>query len=105
MLDQFIDFLSQNEFKQFHSNLSLTKSAINFLKSTNPRLVVEQFIEIVGPYKNNIFDCNESFFLNFESSINLSSDNILIGMNLRDIWKSNITNEQKAHIWYYFQQF
>ncbi len=107
ILDQFLDFLESN-FLIFRSDIILTKSTIDFIRRSNPRLVVEQYMSYVAPYEKNIFECDEDFFLNFDTNlkqIGLTSDDILFGSKIRNIWlSSEITNNQKAYIWLYFQK-
>lgn len=107
LLDQLFEFLEVN-FSDFKSDLILTRSAVQFIRRSNPRLVVEQFLKYVKPYSKQIFECNEDFFLDFDnlkSSYDLSSDNILLGMRIKNIWLSNeITDRHKAYIWLYFQK-
>jgi hypothetical protein len=39
------------------------------------------------------------------SQLGLTTDNILFGSKIRNIWMSrDITDNQKAHIWLYFQK-
>jgi len=107
ILDQFFDYLETN-FKFFKSDIVLTRTATEFIRKSNPRLVVEQFMMAVMPYQKHIFNCDEDFFLNFEENIpknSLSSDNILSGMRIKTMWLSDeITDTQKAYIWLYFQK-
>jgi hypothetical protein len=105
LLDQFFDFLESN-FQDFKSDIVLTRSTAEFVRKSNPRLVVEQFMSYVGPYKYEIFNCNELFFLDFEKNLyNITSDNVLSGMKLKNMWiSSEITELQKANIWMYFQK-
>lgn len=108
ILDQFLDYLELN-FVYFKSDIILSRSAIEFIRKSNPRLVVEQYISTIEPYKTYIFNCNEDFFLNFDS-INLSQigftqDDLVLISKIRNIWiSSNITDNQKAHIWLYLQK-
>lgn len=107
VLDQFFDFLELN-FIYFKSDIILTRSATEFIRNSNPRLVVEQFMDMVTPYRNQIFDCNEDFFLNFETNMSnqkLSHENVLSGMKIKNMWvSSEINTQQKAYIWMYFQK-
>ena len=107
ILDQFLGFLESN-FLIFKSDIILTKSTIDFVRRSNPRLVVEQYMSYVGPYETYIFGCDEDFFLNFDTNlkqIGLTSDDILFGSKIRNIWlSSDITDNQKAYIWLYFQK-
>jgi len=107
ILDQFLDFLEFN-FLIFRSDIILTKSTIDFVRRSNPRLVVEQYMSYVAPYETYIFECEEDFFLNFDTNlkqIGLTSDDILFGCKIKNIWlSSDITDNQKAYIWLYFQK-
>lgn len=107
IVDQFMDYL-ETHFPFFRSDIILTRSTVEFVRRSNPRLVVEQFMSYVGPYENYIFNCDEDFFLDFDTNlkqIGLTADNILFGSKIRNIWMSNdITDKQKAHIWMYFQK-
>lgn len=107
ILDQFFEYL-ENNFPYFKSDIILTKSTTVFIRNSNPRLVVEQFMNLVSPYQQQIFDCNEDFFLDFEKNLNksdLTGDNLLAGMKIKNMWLSEeITDHQKAYIWLYFQK-
>ncbi len=107
LLDQLFNYLESN-FPYFRSDVVLTRSTAEFIRNSNPRLVVEQFMMYIAPYQKQIFECNEEFFLNFESNLNssdLTSENILVGMKLKSMWLSpDTTDIQKAHIWLYFQR-
>lgn len=107
ILDQFLDYLEYN-FTIFKSDIILIRSTMEFVRRSNPRLVVEQYMSYVGPYENYIFDCNEDFFINFDinlKQIGLTSDDILFGNKIRNIWLSNTTTDhQKAYIWLHFQK-
>lgn len=107
ILEQFLEYLESNFFV-FKSDIILIKSTIDFIRRSNPRLVIEQFMSYVGPYEDFIFNCDEEFFLNFDvnlKQIGLTPDDILFGNKIRNIWlSSDITDKQKAHIWLYFQK-
>lgn len=107
ILDQLFDFL-ENEFPFFKSDVILARSTMQFIRKGNPRLVVEQFMGYVAPYKNEIFNCDEDFFLNFDKNLNkteLTVDNMLSGMRIKNMWlASDTTDHQKAYIWLYFQK-
>lgn len=107
ILNQFLDYLEEN-FHFFKSDLILIRTTVDFIRSSNPRLVIEQYMSFVGPYSNYIYTCDEDFFLNFDlnlKQLGLTTDNILFGSKIRNIWmSSDITDNQKAHIWLYFQK-
>jgi hypothetical protein len=106
LLDNFFDFLEES-FVNFKADMILARSTAEFVRRSNPRLVVEQFMEYISPYKTQIIECDEAFFLNLDikNVKNVSHDNILFGMKLKQIWEiSNLTDIQKATVFYYFQQ-
>lgn len=107
ILNQFLDYLEEN-FHFFKSDLILIRTTVDFIRSSNPRLVIEQYMSYVGPYSQYIYNCDEDFFLNFDlnlKQLGLTTDNILFGSKIRNIWmSSDITDNQKAHIWLYFQK-
>lgn len=107
LLEQFIVYLETN-FTLYKSDIVLIKTAVDFVKKSNPRLVVEQFILSVKPYKDELFDCNENFFLDYEKNLELldvgDQETGLIS-KIKDLWLSrDITDNQKAHIWLYLQK-
>lgn len=105
ILDQFFDYL-ETEFLEFKSDIVLTRTGVEFIRKNNPRLVVEQFVSMIEPFKQYIFNCDEDFFLNFNLlDGGISNENSLLCMKVKKIWMSeNITDTQKAHIWLYFHK-
>lgn len=108
VLDQFLDYLETN-FQDFRSDIILSRSTVEFIRRSNPRLVVEQYINCIYPFKKHIFDCNEDFFLNFDNlnleDIGFTKDNLVLVSKVKNIWvSSNINDKQKAYIWLYFQK-
>ena len=108
VLDQFLDYL-ENNFQDFRSDIILSRSTVEFIRRSNPRLVVEQYINCVLPFKKHIFNCNEDFFLNFDNinfeNVGLTKDHLVLVSKVKNIWmSSNINNKQKAYIWLYFQK-
>lgn len=105
ILDQFFDYL-ETEFPDFKSDIILTRTGVEFIRSSNPRLVVEQFITMIQPFRLQIFECDEDFFLNFKLIPGqITNENSLLCVKVKNIWVSeSTTNTQKAHIWFYFQK-
>lgn len=104
ILDQFFEFL-ETEFDDFRSDIILTRTGIDFIRHNNPRLVVEQFMTMIQPYKSKVFECDEDFFLNFKLLPGVSSEQSMLCTKVKKIWVSDsINNNQKAYIWLYFQK-
>lgn len=107
ILDQLFNYL-EDTFPFYKSDVILTKNSIHFIRKSNPRLVVEQFLQYVQPYSEQIFNYDEDFFINFEQNMSLDQQNMLYGLKLKSLWLENggiDTNEslrQKAHIFDYF---
>lgn len=108
ILDELFDYL-EDTFSYFKSDIMLARTTTQLIRSSNPRLVVEQFMQYVGPYYERIFKCDEDFFLNFEKDQefreSLTSDNLLFGLKLKNIWLATDTTDlQKAAVFLYFQK-
>ncbi len=106
ILHQFLDYLGDT-YPLFKSDIYLTKTSIKLLESTNPRLVVEQFMEYILPYSTQIENCEEEFFLNFDNLVSSDTpqDNVMFAMRIRNIWLAKSTSDtQKAKIWWYFKK-
>lgn len=107
ILDQLFNYL-EDTFLFYKSDIILTKNSIHFIRKSNPRLVVEQFLQYVQPYSEQIFSCDEDFFMNFEQNMSLDQENMLYGLKLKSLWIQNTnisqTLYQKARIFDYFQK-
>jgi hypothetical protein len=109
LIDQFFNFLDDS-FPDFRSDFILTRSTIEFIRKSNPRVVVEQFMNNIKPFRKYIQECDEDFFINYELSElsgaqSLSRDDFILGAKLKQIWVSGkITEKQKAMVFYYFQK-
>lgn len=107
ILDQLFNYL-EDTFPFYKSDVILTKNSIHFIRRSNPRLVVEQFLQYVEPYSEQIFSCDEDFFMNFEQNMSLDQENMLYGLKLKSLWIQNTnisqTLYQKARIFDYFQK-
>jgi len=107
ILDQLFNYL-EDTFPFYKSDVILTKNSIHFIRRSNPRLVVEQFLQYVKPYSEQIFSCDEDFFMNFEQNMSLDQENMLYGLKLKSLWIQNTNVSQvlyqKARIFDYFQK-
>ncbi len=91
-------------------NLKIFKEQFKLLKKCNPRKIIEQFLINIQPYKEQIKNKNDDFFLkkNYEEEVNKnvseesyieqSLDQIL---NLKEIWLT-LEEKNKEIIWSYF---
>lgn len=103
-IDNFLDdlMLVCPEEKEF----GMLKNGIAVVRKTNPRLILNQFNEMITPYKEQILLRNEDFFMikDFQEDFTtVSSDYISKVTNkLKKLWKSDITETDKQKIWEYF---
>ena len=101
LLDNFFDFLETVSI-DVQSDIILTRSTVNFIRKSNPRLVVEQFMEYTTPFRKEVEKCNENFFLNYNLSEPDNNNSNLI-VKLKYIWKI-LDKRQKATIFFYFNK-
>lgn len=99
ILDDFIEYLELN-FKNYSSDLLLVKNYIYVMRTSNPRDVVNMFMKFSSLYRDQIFKCDDKFFLNTAPD----NDNLLY-LKIKSVWLSkNIEHIQKANIWVYLQK-
>tara|TARA_Y100000816_G_C26106106_1_gene587921 strand:- start:1212 stop:1643 length:432 start_codon:yes stop_codon:yes gene_type:complete len=87
-MEQFINAL--DETFENNSKIKLYKSNFEQLKTTNPRLILDKFMENVRPIGDYIVNKNEQIFY---------SDNEMVKkLNLKDLWNESSDNTKEA-IW------
>lgn len=91
MMEQFIDELVITFPKE--TKIKVYKNSFDMLKKSNPRKVLNVFLENVGPYTQQIMNKDESVML--DDSVPLNRE-----LNLKSIWESPDTTENtKEAIW------
>ncbi len=107
ILDNLFEYLEEN-FPKHKSDIVLNRSAIELVRKGNPRLVAEQFMKSVLPFKKQILECDEKFFLNYEENLKdvvQNNSTEMLSAKIRQMWlNSTTTDNQKAHIWLYFHK-
>lgn len=104
ILEKFVEYL-QDEFPMFSSELMLTKTTIATMKIATPKLLVDQVSECIIPYREQILECNDRFFLDPQNVNDLDASGVSIAKKVREIWvHKDTTVEQKANIWLYFHK-
>ena len=84
-------------------------------RKMNARLLVEQFMESIGPFQSKIEAKDESFFVDeldyekmigeFEESAEQKSEYIRLAQKIRTLWLDGMTDNTKEQVWKYFQVF
>jgi len=103
-LDNFINelctiFPSNNDILLFREKYLLIKSA-------NSKLVVEYFIRFIYPLKIKVMEKDESFFLDGGGQEEVKdSSGLKFRDNIKNLWISEMSDENKEIIWKYFKIF
>lgn len=107
-MDDLYDFI-ETKFPRFQKDVELSRFYTSSLKCVSKSLFVQQVYSFFKPYRQEILDCNQQFFLHFESNINHHDSSTKQQQYLtyiRDVWLDpSLTELDKARIWYFFHQF
>jgi len=104
ILDQFFEFLEEN-FVFLKSDIILSKTTMEFIRHSNPRMVVETFMEYTSPYTKQLFDCDENFFLGLNIESVIEKDYLNFGEKIKRVWlDSNTTDVHKAIVFQFFHK-
>jgi hypothetical protein len=104
LLDQFYEYLS-DKIDDIASDILIAKTFTDFLRRGDPKQVPKQFMKHITPYIDKILECNESFFLDYQSNIKGTDEIMIYGPKLKNVWESNkLTEIQKAEIWMFFHK-
>tara|TARA_B100000035_G_C21001174_1_gene554994 strand:+ start:800 stop:1183 length:384 start_codon:yes stop_codon:yes gene_type:complete len=92
-----------SEVLPYNKEISVNKTTIELLIRTNPRLVLNAFNIYILPYKREIIDCDDNFFLSQDIRESENVNKQLVGtLNiLRNYW-SSLTESTKKSVWLYF---
>ena len=98
-INKFLDELhkilpNEKDIKIFQSQIDV---ALMFDESK----VLKSFIQFVSPYKKQIIDKDEKFFLG--DNIGIEKDYMSKAIHITDLWKNKLSNENKVIVWKYFQ--
>jgi len=89
-------------------DILLLKENFLLLKSFNSNIVIEYFIQFIYPLKDQIIIKNEDFFLNGggqEDIQETDTHGLNLRNNIRTLWISQMSEENKEIIWKYFKIF
>ena len=87
----------------YNKDIALNKTAIELLISTNPRILYNAFVTYVMPYKNQIMERDDAFFLNetIRSTDAVNRQVVKTLTILRNSW-SRLTESTQNNVWLYF---
>lgn len=84
-------------------DIKMAKTSIDTMKKMNPKVIYNTFSQYVYPFKDQILNRNEDFFLNMDfSKINgVEATNMMTVMNLKKYW-GTMSDQTKECMWQYF---
>mgnify|MGYP006416829457 FL=1 len=98
-----------DDLKKLYPNekdINLFREKFKLVKFANPRIIIENFIVYVYPYKEFIMNKNEKYFIEEDNSINRECDKNEISLtkviNFKKLWEKT-SDKNKDAIWKYFQ--
>ncbi len=102
MIDALLDRYSYHEY--FNKELSLTKEKFLLLRKTNPRKVMEGVLVFVYPYKKQIMENDDNFFLNKDYQEDTKNDGHLVkALKIKDLWETDMDENTKTNLFNYFK--
>lgn len=105
-VEQLIDALTErySYHEYFRKEFSLTKEKFLLLRKTNPRKVIEGILTFVYPYKKQIMEDDESFFIqkNYEDDTN-NEGHLVKALRIKDLWETDMDDNTKKNIFNYFK--
>jgi hypothetical protein len=81
---------------------SIFEAQMEGARMINKRIVIDSFITYVYPFKGQIMNKDESFFLQ-EGNVGVKKDYMSHALNLKDLWLNSLRPENKEMVWKYFQ--
>ena len=104
MINNLIERYEYHEY--FHKELNLTREKFLLLRKTNPMKVIEGILVWVYPYKQQIMDEDESFFLkkNFEEDTK-NEGHLVKALRIKDLWETDMDDNTKKALFNYFKVF
>lgn len=99
LLDNFIGDL-EHTFPE-EKEIKVTRSSLKMLGSVNPRMIVEEFMKYISPYKKQLFDEDHRFFMDL-SNFELDKSAALKGVKIIELLKN--TNQENTNIIFKYMQ-
>lgn len=104
MMDALMERYSYHEY--FSKELSLTKEKFLLLRKTNPRKAMEGVLVYVYPYKKQIMDNDEAFFLNKNFQEDTKDEGHLVkALKIKELWESDMDDNTKNTLFTFFKVF
>lgn len=83
-------------------NITLFKEKYYLVKKVNSTMVINSFVKYVIPFKKEIMEKNEKYFLENGTEEDLGEKKYRYSIDLKENWKI-LSNQNKEIVWKYFQ--
>jgi len=101
-IDNLIEAYSDNTY--YEKELGIFKIKFELLRKTNPQKCLENFLIKIYPYKKQIMDEEETFFMNKDYTNDTNQDdNLIKALKIKELCENNMSGEIKKSIFTYFQ--
>ena len=95
-----------NKLYPHETDIKLFNEKYKIIRYANPRIIIENFIAYVYPYKDFIMNNNEKFFLEKNTSLDreFTENDVSLTkvINFKKLWLKT-SDENKDSIWKYFK--
>ena len=89
-----------------NGSILLLSGKYNLLKNANSSLILEYFIKFIYPHKERICNEDESFFIEGGGQEEVTdSSGLKFRDNLKNLWLTEMSSENKEIVWKYFKIF
>lgn len=102
LIDSLIDRYSHHEY--FAKELRLIKEKFTLLRKMNPAKVLEGFLVKAYPYKKQIMDNDDSFFLQKSYDNDTKNEgNLVKVLKIKELWENDMDDNTKQTLFNYFK--
>lgn len=89
-----------------NNEILLFREKYNFIRGANSKLIVEYFIKFIYPFKQQIMDKADSFFIEGGGQDEIKDNSGLkFRDSLKNLWVDEMSDDNKEIIWKYFKIF
>lgn len=83
-------------------NIKVFKSQLSTVKYLDEKKIIKGFIQYGYPYKKQILEKDESFFLK-EGNVEVEGDYMNEALQLKRLWETRLSDDNKEVVWKYFK--
>lgn len=89
-----------------NKELNIFKEKFSLLKKANSQIIIDYFIVYIYPFKQNIINKEEKFFLEGGGQEDITAEaGLKFRDNIKKLWVSEMSDENKEVVWKYFKVF